>query len=92
VQAAAALGKIDLQNATLAQIAAAMKVAADSLRLEESLATAHVSCEARDARFILARLPAEVRAGLVQFFELDTGRSLWEEERAGTSEDLTGAE
>lgn len=64
--AEAALGEIDLSKANLGQVAAAMKAAADGLRLEEGLATENVTMELHDVRAVLSRLPAEVRGSLLR--------------------------
>lgn len=71
-----ALGKIDLSRANLGQVAAAMKAAAEGMRLEEGLATARTTLELQDARFILSRLPAETRREVLQALgaELGAGR------------------
>lgn len=61
-----ALQQVDLEKATLAQIAAAMKVAVEGMRLEEGLETARVSMEVQDARTLLARLPVEVRREVIR--------------------------
>ena len=67
-----ALKHVDLEKVPLQQVAAAMKIATEGLRLEEGLETARVSMEVNDARVLLSRLPAEVRSGLVRLFEADT--------------------
>lgn len=74
-----ALRSVDISKATLAHVAAAMKAATEGLRLEEGLETARVSMEVVDARTIISRLPAEVRAGLLA--------ALDEQSRAGGDSD-----
>jgi hypothetical protein len=50
----------------LNEIAAAMKAAAEGMRLEQGLSTANIAMEVSDARVIVSRLPAEVRSGLLR--------------------------
>lgn len=71
-----ALDQIDLEKATLAQVAQALDIAAKGLRLEDGLETSRIAMEVTDARVILSRLPAEVRAPLLRALDrhADAGR------------------
>jgi hypothetical protein len=77
-----ALKKVDLEGVSLAQVAQAMKVAAEGMRLEEGLETQRVTMELQDARSVLSRLPAEVRSPLL--------RALDEHARAGGPDGAAG--
>jgi hypothetical protein len=71
-----ALRGVDVEKVPLAQIAAAMKVAVEGLRLEEGLETARLTMEVQDAKLLLSRLPAEVRSPLLRALKehADPGR------------------
>jgi hypothetical protein len=68
-----ALKKLDLSKVKMAEIASAVKVASEGMRLEEGLETARVSMELTDARTILSRLPAEVRTPLLRALAEQSG-------------------
>jgi hypothetical protein len=68
-----ALRQLDLSKVKLSEIASAVKVASEGMRLEEGLETARVSMELTDARTILSRLPAEVRTPLLRALAEQSG-------------------
>jgi hypothetical protein len=61
-----ALGNVDVEKVPLEKVAAAMKTATEGIRLEEGLETSRVVMEQQDARFVLSRLPTEVRKPLLR--------------------------
>ena len=70
-----ALRNVDLRDATINQIAIAMKITAEGMRLEEGLHTARVMTEAVDHEAVLARLDPRIRAGLLRALADNVGAS-----------------
>lgn len=66
-----ALDQVKLESATLAQVAAALKVAAEGMRLEEGLETSRVVMEVTDVRTVLAQLPPNIRSGVCKLLAAD---------------------
>jgi hypothetical protein len=54
---------------TLGQIAAAMKVACEGMRLEDGLETSRVALEVHDFRLVIAAFPAPVRAEVLRVLD-----------------------
>ncbi len=82
----AALQKTKVEGVALKDVAAAMKIATEGLRLEEGLETKRVSMEVTDVRTILARLPAEVRKPLLLALAQHAGQSVNQRDPIGIPE------
>lgn len=85
-----ALRQLDVKKANLAQIASALKVASEGMRLEEGLETARVSMEVTDARVIISRLPPEIRQPLLRALADDVAARGREESAGGVPFGLDG--